>query len=152
MTMPKVTQDYEWLKKSDVLCKWNDPAIEDFNEEDREIMTQQTYEILSIAYEDDNDTIYDDTIILIGNQYSEVEVYANELEEVDDMQKQLISEINKLGDLCIEMTDSINSIHNIVGFNKMENKKTFIDNEEVTSEMLDEWFQMVEKIKHFCIF
>lgn len=150
--MPKVTQDYEWLKKSDALCKWNDSAIEDYDEEDREIVKQQTYEIISIVYEDDSETIYDDTIILIGNQYSEVEVYASELEEVDDMQKQLVSEINKVGELCTEMTDSINSIRNIVGFNKMENKKTFIDNEEVTSEMLDEWFQMVEKIKHFCIF
>lgn len=150
--MPKVTQDYEWLKKSDALCKWNDPAIEDYDDEDREFMKLQTYEIISIVYEDDTETIYDDTIILIGNQDSEIEVYASELEEVDDMQIQLISEINKVGELCTEMTDNINSIRNIVGFNKMENKKTFIDNEEVTSEMLDEWFQMVEKIKHFCIF
>ena len=90
--MSKVTQDYEWLKKSNALCKWNDPGIEDYDEEDRGVVKQQTYEIISIAYEDDTNTIYDDTIILIGNQDSEIEVYASELEEFFSMEKNLFEQ------------------------------------------------------------
>ena len=149
--MPKVTQDYDWIKK-ERYCKWNDPAIEDYDVNIRESVLNQKWEIINIAYEDETSTIYDDTIILIDNSFTSAEVYASELEQYGDYDKQLINLFQNVRNLTCELDENLNYIRNIVGFNKMENKKTYYDGDEVTSEMIDKWFSQIEEIKNFTFF
>lgn len=68
---------YDWIELG-TLCKWNDVAIDDYPIEDREIARETIYEVVHI-HSDVLDEIDDDTIILISNDTSDVEVYAHEL-------------------------------------------------------------------------
>ena len=68
---------YDWVKIG-AYCKWNDVAIDDYPIEDREIAQNTIYEIFDIRKNVDEE-IDDDTIILISNDTSDVEVYAHEL-------------------------------------------------------------------------
>jgi hypothetical protein len=68
---------YDWVKIG-AYCKWNDVAIDDYPIEDREIARETIYEVAHI-HSDVLDEIDDDTIILISNDTSDVEVYAHEL-------------------------------------------------------------------------
>lgn len=149
--MPKVTQNYDWIK-TEKYCKWNDPAVEDYDVEDRDSVLNQMWEIINIAYEDETSTIYDDTIILIDNGVSTTECYASELEQYGDFDKQLIDLFANVRNLTCDLSENLNYIRNIVGFNKLENKKTYYDGEEITTEMLDDWFRNIEEIKNFTFF
>lgn len=70
---------YDWIKVG-VSCNWNDVAINDYEECEREIVKETTYEVIEIKLDDG--IICDDTIILISNGVSEVEVYAYEIERL----------------------------------------------------------------------
>lgn len=51
--------------------KWNDPAINDFDPSERELQKSRVYEIVDIINED---------MVLIADEYGEVEVFVCELE------------------------------------------------------------------------
>ena len=68
---------YDWVKIG-AYCKWNDVAIDDYDAEEKEIAQNTIYEIFDIRKNVDEE-IDDDTIILISNDTSDVEVYAHEL-------------------------------------------------------------------------
>lgn len=55
--------------------KWNDPAINEFNEEDREEQLNIIYEIVEIINKSEG-------IVLIKDEYGEAEVYIEELERI----------------------------------------------------------------------
>ena len=55
--------------------KWNDPAINEFYEEDREEQLNRIYEIVEIINKSEG-------IVLIKDEYGEAEVYIDELERV----------------------------------------------------------------------
>lgn len=57
--------------------KWHDPAIEDYDVEDREEVLNRVFEII-----DAPDEIEEDSIILISDGFTEAEVYPGELEEI----------------------------------------------------------------------
>ena len=65
-----------WLKEGNQ-CYWRDPADE----------TSGIWEILEIRYDknDEDDALTNDTIILLGNGYSEAEVTLNEIYGLTDM-------------------------------------------------------------------
>lgn len=65
------------LRKGDKV-KWNDPAIEDYDEEDRESIKNRIFEIISDVYGDEDEIIE----IAEVDGRSEAEVYAHELELV----------------------------------------------------------------------
>ena len=50
--------------------KWNDPAIEEFKGKQRELQKSRIYKIVDIINED---------MVLIADEYGEVETYVNEL-------------------------------------------------------------------------
>lgn len=54
--------------------KWNDPAIEEFNEEERELQKSRVYEVVDIINED---------AVLLEDEFGEVEAYVNELSFVE---------------------------------------------------------------------
>ena len=64
-------KDYSFIKKG-VSVKWNDPAGQ----------TSGIYQVYEIRSEEESITA--DDIILIGNGYSEAEVYAHELDEIPE--------------------------------------------------------------------
>ena len=69
------------LHKGD-LVKWNDPAISDYDEEDREQVKNRIFEIVSdVTWECEEDEIV--TIAEVGGG-SEAEVYIRELELTDE--------------------------------------------------------------------
>ena len=65
------------LRKGDKV-KWNDPAIDDYDEEDRESIKNRIFEIISDVYGDEDEIIE----IAEVDGRSEAEVYAHELELV----------------------------------------------------------------------
>ena len=64
-------KDYSYIKKG-ASVKWNDPAGQ----------TSGVYQVYDIRSEEEG--IAADDIILIGNGYSEAEVYAHELEGLEE--------------------------------------------------------------------
>lgn len=54
--------------------KWNDPAIEDFEGEERELQKSRIYEVVDIINED---------AVLLEDEFGEVEAYVNELSFVE---------------------------------------------------------------------
>ena len=54
--------------------KWNDPAIEEFEAEERELQKSRVYEVVDIINED---------AVLLEDEYGEVEAYVNELSFVE---------------------------------------------------------------------
>lgn len=54
--------------------KWNDPAIEEFEEEERELQKSRVYEVVDIINED---------AVLLEDEFGEVEAYVNELSFVE---------------------------------------------------------------------
>lgn len=54
--------------------KWNDPAIEDFEEEERELQKSRVYEVVDIINED---------AVLLEDEFGEVEAYVHELSFVE---------------------------------------------------------------------
>lgn len=54
--------------------KWNDPAIEEFSGEERELQKSRVYEVVDIINED---------AVLLEDEYGEVEAYVNELSFVE---------------------------------------------------------------------
>lgn len=68
-----MTETQTWLKVGNKVW-WSDPDHD---------LSSGEYEILEIQTNpDDNNALYDDTIILIGNDVSEVEVWAAELKPI----------------------------------------------------------------------
>ena len=69
--------DFSWAKgglfEIGDKVKWLDPNIEEFDEEDREEQKNRTYTIVEIKQND---------VYLIADDYSEVEVFAEEIEYV----------------------------------------------------------------------
>ena len=65
------------LRKGDKV-RWNDPAIDDYDEEDRESIKNRIFEIISDVYGDEDEIIE----IAEVDGRSEAEVYAYELELV----------------------------------------------------------------------
>lgn len=53
--------------------KWHDPALDDFDIEDREYQKDRVYEVIDI---------YENDIILIADDFGEVEVLEHELERL----------------------------------------------------------------------
>jgi hypothetical protein len=53
--------------------KWNDVAIAEFQGEERELQEQRVYKVVEIINDD---------MVLIADEYSEVEVFNSELEVV----------------------------------------------------------------------
>jgi hypothetical protein len=53
--------------------KWNDVAIAEFQGEERELQEQRVYKVVEIINDD---------MVLIADEYSEVEVFISELEVV----------------------------------------------------------------------
>ncbi len=142
---------YNWIK-TETFCKWNDVALNDYDKEDRELAKSQIYEIVSIAYEDDTENIYDDTLILIENDYSMVECYAKELVSLTEIEKEIINNIINIRKYVDELHDNIRNIRFFVGINNINDKKTYYQEKEITSEMLNEWNKVVEDIKLFTHF
>ena len=70
--------DYLFIKPGK-LVYWNDPALVDYDPEERESIRNTTFVVNQIY----GDTIEDDTIILISSKHSEAEVYASELRPID---------------------------------------------------------------------
>ena len=143
--------NFKWIKVG-TTCKWNDPAINDYDEDERENILNTTYKIISIKYEDNTQNIYHDTLIEIANDYSEAEVYAIELAELNKNEKILIEEINNINNLCSNIQDSIRKVRNIIGINQLNGEKTYFDNEEINQELINNWFKKIESIQNFCIF
>ena len=54
--------------------KWNDPAIDDYKEEERELQKSRVYEVVDIINED---------AVLLEDEFGEVEAYVNELSFVE---------------------------------------------------------------------
>lgn len=54
--------------------KWNDPAIEEFEGEERELQKSRVYEVVDIINED---------AVLLEDEYGEVEAYVSELTFVE---------------------------------------------------------------------
>ena len=54
--------------------KWNDPAIEEFDGEERELQKSRVYEVVDIINED---------AVLLEDEYGEVEAYVSELTFVE---------------------------------------------------------------------
>lgn len=54
--------------------KWNDPAIEDYKGEERELQKSRVYEVVDIIDED---------AVLLEDEFGEVEAYVNELSFVE---------------------------------------------------------------------
>lgn len=142
---------YNWIK-TETFCKWNDVALNDYDKEDIELAKSQIYEIVSIAYEDDSENIYDDTLILIENDYSMVECYAKELVSLTEIEKEIINNIINIRKYVDELHDNIRNIRFFVGINNINDKKTYYQEKEITSEMLNEWNKVVEDIKLFTHF
>ena len=57
--------------------RWNDPKINDFNEEEREDILARIYRVEKILFRGNR---YDQAVYLISNDFSEAEVYHDELE------------------------------------------------------------------------
>lgn len=53
--------------------KWNDVAIDEFQGEERELQEKRVYKVVDIINDD---------MVLIADEYSEVEVFISELEVV----------------------------------------------------------------------
>ena len=63
-------EDYLELEE-DMLVKWNDPAIDDFSEDEQEMQRNREFVIVDIINED---------MVLIADEYGEAEVFVGELE------------------------------------------------------------------------
>jgi hypothetical protein len=61
------------INKGD-LVKWNDPAINDFEPEEREIQRNRIYSVVEFINED---------MVLIADEWGEGEVFVDELELVE---------------------------------------------------------------------
>lgn len=69
------------LQKGD-LVKWNDPAISDYDEKDREWMKNRVFEIIDdVEGGDENELI---KISEVGSEYTFIEVFAHELELTEE--------------------------------------------------------------------
>ena len=53
--------------------RWHDPALDDFDAEDREYQKERVFKVIDI---------YENDIILIGDDFGEVEVLEHELERL----------------------------------------------------------------------
>ena len=71
----------EKLKIGDKV-RWNDPAIEDNEPENKKEFLSRIFKITNI-YSDEEDDIEDDTICYISDGFTEAEVYASELEKIN---------------------------------------------------------------------
>lgn len=65
--------DYSWIKEN-VKCKWNDPAINDYSEEERAEAANRIFTICEV---------FDESVLLVDG-YSEIEASFNELVQVTD--------------------------------------------------------------------
>lgn len=73
---------YNWIKIG-CKCKWNDTALSDYSPIERKYYKDNVWVVYDIFHEDEeNEEIFDDTIILISNGYSEAEVYPHEIVEI----------------------------------------------------------------------
>lgn len=63
-------EDYLELEEG-MLVKWNDPAIDEFSEDEQEIQRNREFVIVDIINED---------MVLIADEYGEAEVFVGELE------------------------------------------------------------------------
>ena len=71
---------YNWIEIG-AKCKWNDPAIKDYPKNRRKEVLNRIFTIVGIK--PDNGNIDEDTIIEIDDDnFSFVEVYANELKNL----------------------------------------------------------------------
>lgn len=59
---------------------WNDPAINDYDPEEREEQLNTEWVVDAILGRDEDEVTSDDDIVLISSEYSEAEVYPSELE------------------------------------------------------------------------
>ena len=75
--------DFSWIKPG-AKCRWNDPAIDDYQPEDRQAVLDRIFEIALVPQIEDDDD-WSDAIITIEEVGggSEAEVYAHELVQVD---------------------------------------------------------------------
>ena len=75
--------DFSWIKPG-AKCRWNDPAIDDYQPEDRQAVLDRIFEIALVPQIEDDDD-WSDAIITIAEVGggSEAEVYAHELVQVD---------------------------------------------------------------------
>lgn len=60
--------------------RWNDPAIHDYDPEEREEQLNTEWVVDAILGLDEDEVTSDSDIILISSEYSEAEVYPSELE------------------------------------------------------------------------
>jgi hypothetical protein len=69
--------DLSWAKNGRFemgdLVKWNDPDFESYSDEDQKIQSERGYQVIKYINEDER-------IVLIADDFGEVEVYADELE------------------------------------------------------------------------
>lgn len=65
--------DYDYFYIGEYV-RWNDPAIADYDENEREQQLNRVYEVIDINGD----------IITIADDFGEAEVFANELEHFDD--------------------------------------------------------------------
>lgn len=63
-------EDYLELEEG-MLVKWNDPAIDEFSEDEQEMQLNREFVIVDIINED---------MVLIADEYGEAEVFVGELE------------------------------------------------------------------------
>lgn len=70
---------YDFIKVG-ARVRWNDPGINDYDPEDRESQLNIEWEVDAIVGADDEAVTSDDDMILISSEYSEAEVYPDELE------------------------------------------------------------------------
>lgn len=66
------SENYPTIKEGD-LVKWNDPAIDDFELNERELQKKRIFKVIKFINED---------MVLIADDFGEGEVYVNELEKI----------------------------------------------------------------------
>lgn len=96
-------QDYKFIKVG-ARVFWNDPAINDYPEDEREWQRLTIYTILDIKV-DDGEEVNDDTIVCVRSEYGcEGEVYAEELSpaycHLTDKQRRLVSKLREMFLVC----------------------------------------------------
>lgn len=143
--MSQENQKYNWIKVG-VICKWNDPSIYEYDEEEQEYSKNRLWSIDEICYGDEDElVINDDTMIAITNEddgYAEVN--ASELVELTKAM------FEKVRELSNELDDTFRAIYNHVSFNKLNGYKTYYDGEELTTEMINQLWTKVIEVKDFC--
>lgn len=143
--MSQENQNFEWIRIN-ASCKWNDPAMCDYDVEEFEYAQNRIWTICEITYEEDGSITADSMISITNEDGGFAEVNASELIQINELQIMF----DKVRELSDELDDTFRAIYNYIAFKKLNGDKTYYDGGELTTESVNELWTKVIEVKDFC--